>query len=119
VGGSATAHARQLVDGLIDRVHSEWPSVTFVMAFPTGEQVLLPPHRAGLPPCEHAHDGYFNAVIGPHCAADPLPRARGTCRLVPLRGTSPEYWLELRSGTVSTRPPTRRNRPTREASGGS
>ena len=105
MGGSRAAQTRRLIDELIDRAHSEWPSVTFVLALPSGEQVLLPRHLAGLAPCADQHDGYFNTVIRPHCAADPVPRVRGTCRMVPLRGSArhpPEYRLELRSGEVVT-----------------
>lgn len=105
MGGSRDARTRRLIDGLIDRAHSEWPSVTFVLALPTGEEVLLPRHLAGLAPCDGQHSGYFNTVIRPHCAADPVPRVRGTCRMVPLRGSArhpPEYRLELRSGQVIT-----------------
>lgn len=105
MGGSKTAQTRRLIDELIDRAHSEWPSVTFVLAFPSGEEVVLPQHVAGLDPCRGAHDGYFTTVIRPHCAADPVPRVRGTCRMVPLRGSAwhpPEYRLELRSGEVVT-----------------
>ena len=105
MSGSRTAHARRLIDGLIDRAHSEWPSVTFILALPTGEQVLLPHHLAGLAPCDDEHSGYFISVIRPHCAADPVPRGRGTCRMVPVSRTShlpPEYRLELRSGVVTT-----------------
>lgn len=90
---------------MIDRAHSEWPSVTFVLAFPSGEQVLLPRHLAGLAPCDAAHRGYFSTVIRPHCAADPVLRTNGTCRMVPVRGSlrhPPEYRLELRSGLVVT-----------------
>jgi len=95
--------ARRLVDDLIDRAHSEWPSVSFILAFPTGERVLLPHHRAGLAPCAGTHHGYFSAVIGPFCTADPLPRGRGTCRLMPISGSGqpPEYRLELRSGAIT------------------
>ena len=105
MGGSRAARTRRLNDGLIDRAHSEWPSVTFVLALPTGEQVLLPHHLAGLAPCGGQHSGYFNVVIRPFCAADPVPRVRGTCRMVPLHGSArhpPEYQLELRSGEVVT-----------------
>lgn len=105
MGGSKTAQTRRLIDELIDRAHSEWPSVTFVLAFPSGEEVVLPQHVAGLPPCGGRHSGYFTTVIRPHCAADPVPRVRGTCRMVPLRGSAwhpPEYRLELRSGEVVT-----------------
>lgn len=110
MGAGGVADARQMIDELIDRAHSEWPGVTFVMTFPTGEQVMLPRHLAGLPACEHRHAGYFAAVVRPFCAADPIPRARGTCRMVPLSGStgeSPEYRLELGSGevTVSTLTP--------------
>jgi len=105
MGGSRAARTRRLIDGLIDRAHSEWPSVTFVLAFPSGERVLLPHHLAGLAPCDDRHSGYFTMVIRPHCAADPIPRVRGTCRMVPVRGSGrfpPEYRLELRSGEVVT-----------------
>jgi hypothetical protein len=105
MGGSRTAHTRQLIDGLIDRAHSEWPTVTFVIALPSGEQVLVPRHLAGLASCDGQHSGYFNTVIRPRCGSDPVPRVRGTCRMVPLRGSSrhpPEYRLELRSGEVVT-----------------
>jgi len=107
VGGSKAAHTRRLIDELIDRAHSEWPTVTFVMTFPSGEQVLLPRHQAGLAPCDREHSGYFITVIRPHCAVDPVPRSRGTCRMVPLRGSArqpPEYHLELQSGLVTTHP---------------
>lgn len=114
--GSRTAHARRLIDDLIDRAHSEWPSVTFILTLPTGEQVLLPRHRAGLTACDDEHSGYFSSVIRPHCTADPVPRAGGICRMVPSgrppahppKGGStrgpPEYRLELRSGEVTTYP---------------
>jgi len=105
MGGSRAAQSRRLIDGLIERAHSEWPSVTFVLAFPSGERVLLPQHQAGLAPCEDRHSGYFTMAILPHCAADPIPRVRGTCRMVPLRGSGripPEYRLELASGEVVT-----------------
>ena len=107
MGGSRAAHTRRLIDELIDRAHSEWPTVTFVMTFPSGEQVLLPRHQAGLAPCDREHSGYFTTVIRPHCAVDPVPRSRGTCRMVPLHGSArqpPEYHLELRSGLVTTHP---------------
>ncbi len=105
MGGSRAAQLARLIDGLIDRAHSEWPSVTFVLALPSGERVLLPRHLAGTGPCEGRHSGYFTTVIRPHCAADPAPHARGTCLMVPLRGSArpaPEYRLELRSGQVVT-----------------
>jgi hypothetical protein len=107
VGGSKAVHARRLIDELIDRAHSEWPAVTFILLFPSGEEVLLPRHLAGLTPCADEHTGYFDAVIRPHCGADPVPRFRGTCRMVPVRGSPrhpPEYRLEFLSGIVSTRP---------------
>ncbi|HEY5879104.1 MAG TPA: hypothetical protein VIU11_09340 [Nakamurella sp.] len=109
MSGSTTAPARQLIDELIDRAHSEWPSVTFIIALPTGEQVLLPHHLAGLAPCRDGHAGYFSSVIRPHCAVDPVPRGAGTCRMVPLRRPPggrqpPEYRLTLRSGEVTTYP---------------
>ncbi len=107
MGGARTARTRRLIDTLIDRAHSEWPTVTFVMTFPSGEQVLLPRHQAGLASCERRHTGYFAAVIRPHCAADPIPRRHGACLMVPLQGSPrhpPQYRLELRSGLVTTHP---------------
>ena len=105
MGRSRAARTRRLIDGLIDRAHSDWPAVTFVLALPSGEQVLLPRHLAGLAPCDDRHSGYFSSVVRPHCAAEPVQRVRGTCRMVPLRGSArhpPEYRLELRSGEVVT-----------------
>lgn len=104
-GGRRSSRAGQLIDGLIDRVHQEWPSTTFILELPTGEQVLLPRHAVGLEPCRESHAGYFSSVVRPLCAAAPTPRSRGWCWMVPLRDSQtqpPDYCLELRSGMVTT-----------------
>ena len=95
----------RLIDGLIDRVHEEWPAITFILELPNGEQVLLPRHIVGLDPCLEHHAGYFSSVVRPLCAAAPTTRSRGCCWMVPLRDSPsqpPDYCLELRTGLVST-----------------
>lgn len=103
MGGSTAQRFVRLVDELIDRAHGDWPAVTFVLTFPSGEQVLLPRHLAGLAPCHGRHIGYMNTVLRPHLQGDPAPGFRGTCRAVPLRtapADAPEYRLQLRSGRL-------------------
>lgn len=107
MGGSKTERFGRLVDDLIDRAHTEWPAVTFILTFPSGEQMLLPRHLAGLAPCVGRHVGYVDSVIRPHLGGDPAPGGRGACRAVPLRTApagAPEYRLDLGTGRLETLP---------------
>jgi hypothetical protein len=54
------AQARQLLDALIDRVHTDWPTVAFGLRLPSGERIL------------------------PFCQAHPTPRHGGRCWATPL-----------------------------------
>ena len=102
------AQPRQLIDALIDRVHTDWPTVAFVLRLPSGEQVMLPPHRQGAAECAHGHAGYLLARIVPFCQAHPTPRHGGRCWATPLTSkddppTVPAYIADRRFGILTAR----------------
>ena len=102
------ARARQLIDALIDRVHTDWPTVAFVLRLPSGEQVMLPRHRQGAAECADGHTGYCADRILPFCQAHPTPRHGGRCWATPLTTkddptTIPSYIADRRLGVVIAR----------------
>ena len=95
--------APTLIDGLIDRVHLDWPETSFILALPSGEQVFIPRHTDG-PPCAAAHSGYFRQFVLPFCVVDPT-LGGGRCRMTPVAvdeqpALTPFYDIDLRSGTL-------------------
>lgn len=92
-----------LIDGLIDRVHLDWPETSFILALPSGEQVFVPRHSAG-PRCTTDHSGYCGRFVLPYCAADQT-RGRGRCRMTPFAvdeppTSTPFYEVDLPSGML-------------------
>jgi len=92
-----------LIDGLIDRVHLDWPETSFILALPSGEQVFVPRHAAG-PRCTDDHSGYFGRFVLPYCPVDQT-RGGGRCRMTPFavdqQPTSmPFYEVDLASGLL-------------------
>jgi hypothetical protein len=105
VGESSDQRTRRLIDALIDHAHLEWPTVTFVLRLPSGEELLVPRHVNGLAQCQSGHAGYYSHHVRPFCQFDPVPRHRGSCRVAPLPGGSidvPTYVVDLRSGVLET-----------------
>jgi len=110
------AHARQLIDALIDRVHTDWPTVAFVLRLPSGEQVMLPPHHEGAAECASGHTGYFADRILPFCQAHPTPRHGGRCWATPLTCNDdprpiPAYITDRRFGILTAPMSTARQTP--------
>lgn len=102
-GHCSPDRAPGLIDGLIGRVHNDWPETAFVLALPSGEEVFVPRHAAG-PPCAADHSGYFRECVLPFCATDPT-RSGGRCRMKPLAvdeqpALMPFYEIDLRSGML-------------------
>ena len=101
------AQARQLIDALIDRVHTDWPTVAFALRLP-GAQVMLPPPHQGTAECAPGHTGYFSDRILPFCQAHPTPRHGGRCWATPLNcnddpRTIPAYITDRRFGILTAR----------------
>jgi hypothetical protein len=95
--------APTLIDGLINRVHIDWPEAAFVLGLPSEEQVFVPPHTDG-PLCAADHSGYFRQCVLPLYAVDPT-RSGGRCRMKPLAvdhhpPIMPFYEIDLRSGML-------------------
>jgi len=95
--------APALIDGLIDRVHLDWPETSFVLALPSGEQVFVPRHAAG-PRCTADHAGYFGRFVRPYCAVD-QSRGEGRCRMTPFAvdeqpSPTPFYEVDIASGLL-------------------
>ena len=110
------AQPRQLIDALIDRVHTDWPTVAFVLRLPSGEQVMLPPHHEGAAECASGHTGYFADRILPFCQAHPTPRHGGRCWATPLTSkvdppTIPAYITDRRFGILTAPMSTPRQTP--------
>jgi hypothetical protein len=104
VGETSTERTRRLIDGLIDHAHAQWPTITFVLQLPSGEEILVPRHINGLPQCGPQHIGYYSRQVRPFCQFDPVPRHRGSCRVAPIAGASPEvpsYSVDLQSGVLT------------------
>ena len=100
------AQPRQLIDALIDRVHTDWPTMAFVLRLPSGEQVMLPPHHEGAAECASGHTGYYADRILPFCQAHPTPRHGGRCWATPLTSkddppTIPAYITDRRFGILT------------------
>jgi len=107
--------APTLIDGLIDRVHLDWPQMSFILALPSGERVFMPRHTDG-PPCVAAHSGYFRQFVLPFCQVDPT-RSGGRCRMTPVAvdeqpALTPFYEIDLRSAmlVMGAGPASRRDR---------
>jgi len=95
--------APTLIDGLIDRVHIDWPETSFILALPSGVQVFVPRHSAG-PRCTADHSGYFGRFVLPYCAVDQT-RGGGRCRMTPFAvdgqpTLTPFYEVDLGSGML-------------------
>ena len=110
--------APTLIDGLIDRVHIDWPETSFILTLPTGEQIFMPRHTDG-PRCAADHSGYFRHWVLPFCAVDPT-RSGGRCRMNPVAvgeqpALTPFYEIDLRSGmlVMGAGPASHRDEPAR------
>ncbi len=100
--------ARQLIDALIDRVHTDWPTVAFVLRLPSGEQVMLPRHQEGMAECAPGHSRYFSDRVRPFCEVDPTPCHGGRCWATPLTPENdpsdiPVYVVDRRLGILTAR----------------
>lgn len=95
--------APRLIDGLIDRVHLDWPETSFILWLPCGEQIFVPRHAGG-GPCGAQHSGYFRRLVLPFCQVGPSCRG-GRCRMTPVAldghsAPAPFYEVDLRSGML-------------------
>lgn len=102
-GQYVAARAPMLIDGLIDRAHSDWPETSFVLSLPSGEQVFVLPHRDG-PPCVAGHSGYVSICVLPFSRVAP-GRSGGRCRMTPVDSQgqpapTPFYEIDVRSGML-------------------
>jgi len=102
-GQCVPAIAPSLIDGLIDRVHLDWPDTSFILALPSGEEVFVPTHFSG-PRCAAEHRGYYALFVLPFVRVDPT-RGGGRCRMKPVTLDEPParvpfYEIDLRSGML-------------------
>ena len=102
-GQHVPERAPNLIDGLIDRVHTDWPETSFILSLPSGEQIFMPWHVDG-PPCAVDHTGYFRRCVLPFCQVSPS-RGGGRCRMTPVAlddqpARTPFYAVDLRTGML-------------------
>ena len=100
------ARAQRLIDGLIGEAHRSWPGMVFILQLPSGEEMLLPRHRAEANAGDDHHSGYLQQYVLPHCTVDPTRSRNGRCSVRPVPGISgcsevPVYVLDLQSGLVT------------------
>ena len=93
----------RLIDGLIDRAHTNWPGAPCLLHLPTGEEFFVSQHTARQSYCSDLHAGYFQHLIHPYCEVDPTPHNRGVCEIHPLTevgigSTHPAYLVDIHSG---------------------